>query len=456
MFGIRVVFAAAAATLPLLNIVNTCRPVSVHFGPQTYHQYKKELWEEALAPDPYSRPFQRVWGAINSVLGLIVNGGDFDDSPSPVLAPMSLPRQYPSSLFLDYEDPRFRALPRPYLAGRVVLNTVLPRSGPSTTQPVLEPTRSALRHPLAILSIIAPPPPSAAYAILGYVLLGGVLSSLFVLAVVILALRWAMAPTPSNIPHVPTTSVSVRPSGIPRWVPRVISNLDEPSFSPSCAGLLKLVEDLRQSSEKDGREVECQINAASVVDASHVDEIPHQSTEDVEKVEESESANSIVSVDAFCQSMVEPTLPFSPARSPELASEHIRSDTAPGAIVYQSPAASNAPASPIPGSVIYETPTATSQVSSAPSLIIYETPRNPSVYQTSSVATPSYRSQAPRSAFLQNGSYYDASRESYMGFNGRPSFLPISGYYHAGYAPAPWSGQTYHVPAGGSKTHRAW
>ncbi|KAF7354733.1 hypothetical protein MSAN_01387300 [Mycena sanguinolenta] len=454
MPGIRFVFAAAAAVLPLLNVVKTLRPVSVPFGPQTYQAFKDELWEEVFAQtDAVGRPFHDIRCFMDSVLGPGLPPEEFAASPSAVRAPT---------------PPGFELSPRPYLAGRVALNLTL-TSAPSSTglvAPTIRPVAPV--HPLAILPTIISPPPSVAYVILGYFLLGGIMTGIFVLVVVLLALRWAVTPASSTITRTPATRASIRPSGIPRWVPRVTSSFNvvgEFSSSSICDTPPEVV----------GKPAQCMgepINEGPVVNALKVHEIPQQSTEDVEQVQEAKPTNSTVSVDAPSQQVFEPTPPYSHARSPELAltapilSERVRSDTAPGAILYQTPAVSNAPASskspasPIPGSVIYETPTATCQVSSAPSLIIYETPRAvriPSIYETGSVtATPSYGLQTHRTAFPPTISYYDASHQSCMGSNGRPNFLPTSGYYYAGYTPAPWSRQISQVPAGGNKAHRAW
>ncbi|KAJ6452283.1 hypothetical protein C8R45DRAFT_1223609 [Mycena sanguinolenta] len=72
---------------------------------------------------------------------------------------------------------------------------------------------------------------------------------------------------------------------------------------------------------------------------------------------------------------------------------------------------------------------------------IYQTPLPPRdllvLRPTRSASTDSYGLSAPRPGFPSTVSYYDASREFYMGFNARLSFPLTSGQYYPGYAHAP-------------------
>ncbi|KAJ6452280.1 hypothetical protein C8R45DRAFT_945819 [Mycena sanguinolenta] len=444
---LRLVYAVAAAVLPLLNVIDTLRPVPVLFGPQTHDDYRNELWEDVFAQETFGSSFQDVWGAINSVLGLAINPRDLGDPPSTILAPTP-------------------PVPRPHLASRAALNITLP-SAPSSTCLVESSIRVgslAHAHPLSILPTIVLAPPSAAYVILGYVLLGGILFSLFVLAAVILALRWAMASASSNTKRALATRASLRPSGIPRWVPRVVSSLDavgELSSSSSYASILPVVEKLQQSigmeSVTEVQQFEI-LNSALVVDSPEIaDGIQECYGKNDNEVEQPESGSSTLSADTSQLTPVTPTFPAgeaTPLSSPisdEPATpvvDRSRVESAPGAIIYQTAVAPSPPASPAPGSIMYETPTAISQVSTAPSLIIYQTPlapRKPAVLDPIAFSTSnhSYHWTAPRPT-----SYYsNAPGYSSVGSNGRPSILlPSAGPepYYLPYAPAPgWSRQAY-------------
>ncbi|KAF7361169.1 hypothetical protein MSAN_01148800 [Mycena sanguinolenta] len=233
MPGLRFVFAAATAVLPLLNIVNTLKPVPVFFGPQTYREFIDDLYEEAFAPDTFGRPLPElkdVWRFFDSTIVLASLPGEIEDSPSVVLTPMSPPREYPSSLLMDFEQPTYR----PRLAISMTLDLITSHSSTRLAEPAARPVDPA--HSIVPTSI--PPPPSAAYHT-RLCPLGGILFRLFVLAAVILDLRWAMAPTSSTMPSTTTISASVRPSVVPSF-----DAVGEFSSATSCARIFPLLEDL--------------------------------------------------------------------------------------------------------------------------------------------------------------------------------------------------------------------
>ncbi|KAF7361234.1 hypothetical protein MSAN_01155500 [Mycena sanguinolenta] len=329
---------------PLLHTINTLQPVPMKFGPQTYDEFRDELWEEVFSQDTYgpTLPTLRdVYGFFESVIALASPPEEYEDSLSMVPAPTSALRLYPESLFTDFEQPTFRTLPpRPYLAGSVALNTIIPCSFPSSTgfaQPVVRLIGPA--HALKILPIAVQPPPSAAYFILGHVLLGLSLGVQLSLAAVILALRWAVAPASSVATRTQGIQVGDWPSTIPGRVLEVLPSLDKAVLAASCTAVLQVVEEPRPCTGTEDVDPVEECETATFVDPQVV-EIVQQSTEDVEQVKESKAVNSTTSVDAPqvvrdtpTHPAVEPTPPSSPISSVELdvtaLSERVRSETAP-------------------------------------------------------------------------------------------------------------------------------
>ncbi|KAJ7902638.1 hypothetical protein B0H14DRAFT_1141766 [Mycena olivaceomarginata] len=182
----RVSFVAVVAVLLLgILILKAVWPVAVTFSPKTYIEFRDDLYEQAFAQadgvDGALENLRQIWSAAEIVLRhpeqqtgriiieVVFASEEFEEFVDDM--PTSPTRKYPECFFIDFEEPAFHALPNALPVTVVALEGTLP----ITAMP--RPSQSS----------------SLGYLILGYVLLGCSLGTLFSAASGILLFKWALA-----------------------------------------------------------------------------------------------------------------------------------------------------------------------------------------------------------------------------------------------------------------------
>jgi hypothetical protein len=166
-------------------ILKAVWPVAVTFGPKTYNEFRDDLYEQAFAQadavDGALENLRQIWSAAEIVLRhpeqqtgriiieVVFAREEFEEFVDNM--PTSPTRKFPECFFIDFEEPTFRTLPDALPVAVVALEGTL------LITDVPQPSQSS----------------SLGYLILGYVLLGCSLGTLFSAASGILLFKWALA-----------------------------------------------------------------------------------------------------------------------------------------------------------------------------------------------------------------------------------------------------------------------